>query len=58
MVWRFLDTSCVAADKRAGTLLTAATWMRQFVDKHPEYNHDSVISKEVNYDLIKAVDAM
>jgi glutamate--cysteine ligase catalytic subunit len=32
--------------------------MRQFVDKHPDYKHDSVITKEVNYDLIKAVDAM
>lgn len=41
-----------------GTLLTAATWMRQFVDKHPAYKHDSVITKEVNYDLIKAVDAI
>jgi glutamate--cysteine ligase catalytic subunit len=41
-----------------GTLLTAATWMRQFVDKHPGYKHDSVITKEINYDLIKAVDAM
>jgi hypothetical protein len=32
--------------------------MRQFVDKHPDYKHDSVITKEINYDLIKAVDAM
>ncbi|PVG00389.1 putative gamma-glutamylcysteine synthetase [Serendipita vermifera] len=39
-----------------GTLLTAATWMRQFVDQHPSYKHDSVINQQINYDLIKAVD--
>ena len=23
---------------------------------HPEYKHDSVISQEINYDLVKAID--
>ncbi|KAG8761065.1 hypothetical protein FRC14_007846 [Serendipita sp. 396] len=41
-----------------GTLLTAATWMRQFVDKHPSYRYDSVINEEINYDLMQAVDAI
>jgi len=38
-----------------GSLLTTATWMREFVVKHPEYKHDSVISSGINYDLVKAV---
>lgn len=30
--------------------------MRQFVQSHPAYKHDSVISQEINYDLVRAVD--
>lgn len=30
--------------------------MRNFVTSHPSYAHDSVISQEINYDLIRAVD--
>lgn len=41
-----------------GTLLTTATWMREFVAKHPEYKHDSVVSSGINYDLVKAVNDM
>ncbi|CAG8451283.1 2456_t:CDS:10 [Ambispora gerdemannii] len=45
--------------KRAnGTLQTAATWMREFIRSHPNYNHDSVISQEINYDLIKTIERM
>ncbi|KAG7098839.1 hypothetical protein E1B28_000743 [Marasmius oreades] len=39
-----------------GSLLTAATWMRNFVRSHPKYAKDSVVSQEVNYDLMVAVD--
>ncbi|KAJ7703240.1 glutamate-cysteine ligase catalytic subunit [Mycena rosella] len=39
-----------------GTLLTPATWMRNFVRSHPAYKHDSVVSAEINYDLIVAID--
>lgn len=39
-----------------GSLLTPATWMRNFVRSHPAYKHDSVVSAEINYDLIVAVD--
>ena len=39
--------------KRAeGSLKTPATWIRKFIDQHPEYKHDSYINEEVNYDLI------
>ncbi|KAG1870359.1 glutamate-cysteine ligase-domain-containing protein [Suillus tomentosus] len=36
--------------------LTPATWIRNFVRSHPSYNRDSVVSQEINYDLMVAVD--
>lgn len=30
--------------------------MRQFVQSHSAYKHDSVISQEINYDLVRAID--
>ncbi|KAF8125726.1 glutamate-cysteine ligase-domain-containing protein [Boletus edulis] len=39
-----------------GSLLTAASWMRQFVRSHPSYKFDSVVSQEINYDLMVAID--
>lgn len=42
--------------RSTGSLVTTATWMRNFVHSHPAYKHDSVISEEINYDLIRAVD--
>ena len=35
-----------------GTLLTNAAWMRQFVLIHPLYKHDSIVSEEIQYDLV------
>ncbi|CCA66352.1 probable gamma-glutamylcysteine synthetase [Serendipita indica DSM 11827] len=52
---RYLNVIKRRAD---GSLLTAATWMRQFVASHPGYKHDSVITKQINYDLIKMVDSI
>lgn len=43
--------------KRAnGSLMTAASWMRDFVQSHPDYKHDSVVSEKINYDLVKMVE--
>lgn len=42
----------------AGSLITTATWMRHFVRSHPSYQFDSVITEEINYDLMRAVDDM
>lgn len=43
--------------KRAnGTLMTAASWMRQFVQNHPDYKQDSVVSEKINYDLVKMIE--
>jgi glutamate--cysteine ligase catalytic subunit len=41
-----------------GTLLTPATWIRKFVQSHPDYQKDSVVSQLINYDLLLAVDEM
>jgi glutamate--cysteine ligase catalytic subunit len=41
-----------------GTLLTPATWIRNFVQSHPDYQKDSVVSQVINYDLLVAVDEM
>ena len=38
----------------AGRLKTTARWIRDFVMEHPEYNHDSVVSEAVSYDLVSA----
>jgi len=39
-----------------GSLVTAATWIRNFVRSHPAYELDSVVNQEINYDLLVAVD--
>ncbi|BGO99562.1 glutamate--cysteine ligase [Rhodotorula toruloides] len=38
------------------SLITLATYIRRFVRSHPSYAHDSVVSQEINYDLIRALD--
>ena len=42
----------------SGSLRTAASWIRNFVRSHPAYKFDSVVSQEINYDLMVAVDEM
>ena len=41
-----------------GTLLTPAKWIRNFVQSHPDYRKDSVVSQVINYDLLLVVDEM
>ncbi|CAG8332013.1 unnamed protein product [Penicillium nalgiovense] len=60
-----VETRCFLASyldlirKRAdGTLWTGARWMREFVANHPSYKQDSVVSEEITYDLVKAVEEM
>ncbi|KAK1925719.1 glutamate-cysteine ligase-domain-containing protein [Papiliotrema laurentii] len=50
---RYLD---LIKYRAKGELITPATWMREFITSHPAYRHDSVVSEEINYDLVKAVD--
>jgi glutamate--cysteine ligase catalytic subunit len=45
--------------KRAnGKLWTAARWIRQFVRTHPEYNGDSVVNEQVNWELCKVYEVL
>ncbi|CAG8827330.1 23891_t:CDS:2 [Racocetra persica] len=39
--------------RASGKLKTTASWIRNFVQTHQNYNHDSIVSQEINYDLIK-----
>jgi len=35
-----------------GETLTTASWIRKYVMEHPEYQHDSVVSPSIAYDLV------
>lgn len=39
--------------RASGKLITMATWIRQEVLNHPEYKKDSVVSDQINYDILK-----
>ncbi|KAI0759820.1 glutamate-cysteine ligase catalytic subunit [Trametes elegans] len=72
LVYAFLETLDFDADEARrieeyldlvrrrtnGSLRTAASWIRDFVRSHPAYKFDSVVSQEINYDLMLAVDEM
>jgi glutamate--cysteine ligase catalytic subunit len=72
LVYSFLDTLEVDAGelseikryldlvkrRSTGSLSTAATFIRNFVRAHPAYKRDSVVSQEINYDLMVTVDKM
>lgn len=36
-----------------GKVRTSAKWIRDFVQEHPGYKKNSVVTEEINYDLIK-----
>ena len=40
------------------TLRTPATWIRNYVRSHPSYKFDSVVSQEICYDMMVAIDEM
>ncbi|XP_067950314.1 glutamate--cysteine ligase catalytic subunit-like [Watersipora subatra] len=52
-VSRYLD---FLSKRASGELMTTAKYLREFVRNHPDYKHDSVISEEINYDLLKRCD--
>ncbi|KAG8722182.1 hypothetical protein FRC08_005931 [Ceratobasidium sp. 394] len=39
-----------------GSLMTTASWIRDFIRSHPKYQFDSIVSQEINYDLVNALD--
>ncbi|KAJ2506367.1 glutamate--cysteine ligase, partial [Coemansia sp. RSA 2052] len=56
-VRRKIDTYIAFIRGRAdGSIMTAAAWIRRFVRSHPAYAFDSVVSSEINYDLVVALD--
>lgn len=69
LIERYLDTTQVSAedranlapylklvgDRAAGRIMTGARWQREFVLRHPEYKHDSVVSESIAYDLLQAM---
>lgn len=40
--------------RASGEILTTASWIRDFVTSHPEYQQDSVVSDQISYDLLTA----
>jgi glutamate--cysteine ligase catalytic subunit len=52
---RYLD---LIRGRANGNLQTAAKWIRNFVNKHPEYKHNSVVPDGIQYDLVKAVEGI
>ena len=50
---RYLDLVAMRVD---GRLMSTATYIRQFVQQHPAYRRDSVVSDEINYDLLCTLD--
>ena len=45
-------------ERANGTLPTTAKWLRSFVQKHPEYDSNSVVGSGVFYDLVKLLEEM
>lgn len=45
-------------ERASGGLDTTAHWIRNFVDAHPAYRHDSVVSDVIAHDLVGAVIAV
>jgi glutamate--cysteine ligase catalytic subunit len=41
--------------RATGERITGATWIRNFVLDHPSYQHNSVVSEEITFDLLKKI---
>ncbi|KAI5793100.1 glutamate-cysteine ligase-domain-containing protein [Geopyxis carbonaria] len=48
----------LVSKRASGELQTGATWIREFVRSHPGYKKDSVVSEEINYDLMKILETL
>jgi hypothetical protein len=45
----------IISGRCSGDLRTPASWIRNFVSRHPEYRHDSVVTDTIAYDLCQAI---
>ena len=41
------------SERATGQIPTGATFLRQYVTEHPAYNRDSLVTPEINYDLLQ-----
>lgn len=46
----------LVSKRASGELMTTAKWIREFVRNHPKYKFDSVVNKEINFDMLKKLD--
>ncbi|KAJ3092796.1 hypothetical protein HK102_002724 [Quaeritorhiza haematococci] len=51
----YVDLVCKRA---SGELPTTAAWMRNFVRSHPKYQFDSVVGKDITWDLVKELERL
>ncbi|CAG7734850.1 unnamed protein product [Allacma fusca] len=49
---------CLISKRARGELDTAAKWLRDFATSHPGYKKDSVITEEINYDLMCRISSL
>lgn len=45
-------------DRAAGRLMTTATYMRRYLEAHPAYGRDSVVTEDMTYDLLEHLRAI
>ena len=45
----------IISGRCSGDLQTPASWIRDFVSRHPEYRHDSIVTDSINYDLCQTI---
>ncbi|KAI8081561.1 glutamate-cysteine ligase-domain-containing protein [Halteromyces radiatus] len=50
---KYLD---LISKRASGELMTGATYLRQLVKRHPDYQHDSVVSPSITYDIVRTAD--
>jgi len=43
------------SNRAAGKLMTGAAWIRKFVENHPDYQFDSIITQSITYDLVNSI---
>ena len=46
---------CFISSKASGKTVTTAKWIRDFVRNHPDYKFDSIITEQINYDLLTEI---
>lgn len=54
-IGRYLD---LVSKRASGQLQTNASWIRDFIRNHADYKDDSVVSAEINYDLVATVEKL